>query len=209
MRAIVGHLARAGVLQPAPSAPDRVAGRLVGEWDARARSRAAAPPRRRARASRWRQYRSVWAWVEGDALPPRGDPAPLRRPRGARARRARAATSAIPRCGPRPRAARARASAGPRQLAQRPVAAGDVADLDEAILETVAAAQPEVGRTRAVEILRGGRSKVVAKYSYDGLPHYGAYGAPARRRGARARGRAARRGHAALDRRALPEAGGR
>ena len=53
---------------------------------------------------------------------------------------------------------------------------GDVADLDEAILETVAAAQPEVGRTRAVEVLRGGRSKVVQKYSYDGLPHYGAYG---------------------------------
>jgi ATP-dependent DNA helicase RecQ len=39
----------------------------------------------------------------------------------------------------------------------------------------VAAAQPEVGRTRAVEVLRGGRSKVIEKYSYDGLPHYGAY----------------------------------
>ena len=75
---------------------------------------------------------------------------------------------------PEPRGARS--SSAPRQLAQRPVAAGDVEDLDEAILETVAAAQPEVGRTRAVEVLRGGRSKVVAKYSYDGLPHYGAYG---------------------------------
>ena len=32
-----------------------------------------------------------------------------------------------------------------------------------------------MGRTRAVEILRGGRSKVVEKYSYDGLPHYGAW----------------------------------
>ena len=68
--------------------------------------------------------------------------------------------------------------------------------------------QPEVGRTRAVEVLRGGRSKVVAKYSYDGLPHYGAYGAPAGRSRARARRRAADRGHPALDRRALPEAGG-
>jgi ATP-dependent DNA helicase RecQ len=79
---------------------------------------------------------------------------------------------------PEPPAAPARraAPAGPRQLAQRPVAHGDLAGLDEAILETVAAAQPEVGRTRAVEVLRGGRSKVVAKYSYDGLPHYGAYG---------------------------------
>jgi ATP-dependent DNA helicase RecQ len=71
---------------------------------------------------------------------------------------------------------RARSSSGSRQLVQRPVAAGDVGDLDGAILETVAAAQPEVGRTRAVEVLRGGRSKVVQKYSYDGLPHYGAYG---------------------------------
>jgi ATP-dependent DNA helicase RecQ len=62
------------------------------------------------------------------------------------------------------------------QMAQRPVASGDVGDLDEAIIETVASAQPEVGRTRAVEILRGGRSKVVQKYSYDGLPHYGAFG---------------------------------
>jgi ATP-dependent DNA helicase RecQ len=73
---------------------------------------------------------------------------------------------------PAPRRAKPGGSA---QMAQRPVAAGDVADLDEAILETVAAAQPEVGRTRAVEVLRGGRSKVVEKYSYDGLPHYGAY----------------------------------
>jgi ATP-dependent DNA helicase RecQ len=50
-----------------------------------------------------------------------------------------------------------------------------VGELDEAILDVVASAQPEVGRTRAVEILRGGRSRVVVKYSYDGLPHYGAW----------------------------------
>ena len=36
--------------------------------------------------------------------------------------------------------------------------------------------EPGVGRTRAVEVLRGGRSKVIAKYSYDGLPGYGTYG---------------------------------
>ena len=34
-------------------------------------------------------------------------------------------------------------------------------------------ASPSVGRTRAVEILRGGRSKVVVKYAYDELPGYG------------------------------------
>src|SRR5688572_32077745 len=47
--------------------------------------------------------------------------------------------------------------------------------LFRSILDVVASAEPGVGRTRAVEVLRGGRSKVVAKYSYDGLPHYGAY----------------------------------
>jgi ATP-dependent DNA helicase RecQ len=63
-------------------------------------------------------------------------------------------------------------SAAPRQ---RALGTADAGDLDGAILDVVAAAQPGVGRTRAVEILRGGRSKVVQKYSYDGLPGYGAY----------------------------------
>jgi ATP-dependent DNA helicase RecQ len=177
VRAIVGHLARAGVVQPSPSPPDRVAGRLVGEWDGRALAACRTSAHEGTRV-RWRQYRAVWAWVEdarcrregilrhfGDRSTPSpagpccdvcdpslapAQPAPTRGGGGARER-------------------------GPRQLPQRPVAPGDVADLDEAILETVAAAQPEVGRTRAVEVLRGGRSKVVAKYSYDGLPHYGAF----------------------------------
>ena len=48
-------------------------------------------------------------------------------------------------------------------------------ELDEAILDVVSAAEPGVGRTRAVEVLRGGRSKVIAKYDYDGLPHYGTF----------------------------------
>src|SRR6201991_763596 len=33
VRAVVGYLARAGVIQPAPSAPDRVVGRVIGSWD--------------------------------------------------------------------------------------------------------------------------------------------------------------------------------
>jgi ATP-dependent DNA helicase RecQ len=64
---------------------------------------------------------------------------------------------------------------GRAQLAHRPVAEGEAGALDDAILEVIASADPSVGRTRAVEILRGGRSKVVLKYSYDGLPHYGAF----------------------------------
>ncbi len=70
----------------------------------------------------------------------------------------------------------ARRERGPRQLAQRPAAAGDVAELDEAIVEVVALARPSLGRTRAVEVLRGGRSKVLLKHGWDGLPHYGTFG---------------------------------
>ena len=36
VRAVIGYLARAGVIQPAPSAPDRLAGRYLGTWDAQA-----------------------------------------------------------------------------------------------------------------------------------------------------------------------------
>jgi ATP-dependent DNA helicase RecQ len=47
--------------------------------------------------------------------------------------------------------------------------------LDDAILDVVTSAQPPVGRTRAVEILRGGRSKVVVQNAYDGLAGYGSF----------------------------------
>jgi ATP-dependent DNA helicase RecQ len=173
VRAIVGHLARAGVLRPSPSAPDRVAGRLAGAWDAKALAvcRTAAQEGTRVR---WRQYRAVWAWVEGTACRREG----ILRHFGDRSAPAPAGPCcdvcdpALRPAAPPPPGRRA-APARPAQLAQRPEDAGD---LDEAILDVVAAAQPGVGRTRAVEVLRGGRSKVVEKYSYDGLPHYGAYG---------------------------------
>jgi ATP-dependent DNA helicase RecQ len=177
VRSIVGHLARAGVVQPSPSAPDRVAGRLAGDWDGRALARCRTAAQEGTRA-RWRQYRAVWAWVEGSQCRREG----ILRHFGDRTTPAPTGPCCDvcdPEIAPKPpavaAAARRARQGGPAQLAQRPVAAGDVADLDEAILETVASAQPELGRTRAVEVLRGGRSKVVAKYSYDGLPHYGAY----------------------------------
>jgi ATP-dependent DNA helicase RecQ len=46
-------------------------------------------------------------------------------------------------------------------------------DLDDAIFSVVRQAEPSVGRTRTVEILRGGRSKVIVKYGYDTLDRYG------------------------------------
>jgi ATP-dependent DNA helicase RecQ len=173
VRAIVGHLARAGVIQPAPSAPDRVAGRLVGEWDGRALAACRTSAQEGTRV-RWRQYRSVWAWVEGSTcrregiLRHFGDPA-------APAPAGPCCDICDPEIAPAPPPAPERRTASrPAQLAHRPNA-GDLDTLDEAILDVVVSADPEVGRTRAVEILRGGQSKVVKKYSYDGLPHYGAW----------------------------------
>ena len=66
------------------------------------------------------------------------------------------------------RAAPARAAARSRPAT--------TAALDEAIVEVVALARPSLGRTRAVEVLRGGRSKVLLKHGWDGLPHYGTFG---------------------------------
>jgi ATP-dependent DNA helicase RecQ len=159
--ALVGHLARAGFLQPDPSSPDRQRGRLLGAWDGRALSacRTSAADAERAR---WRQYRAVWRFVEGGdcrrqaILRHFGDSTPPA-PSG----------PCCDVCHPEPAAPGAAVPA-------TTVPAADP-DLDAAILGLVAAARPAVGRTRAVEILRGGRSQVIVRHSYDGLPAYGAF----------------------------------
>ena len=162
VRAVVGYLARAGVVQPAPSAPDRLAGRVIGTWDRGSLAICKAATQEGTRV-RWRQYRSVWAWVEDEACRRRG----ILRHFGDR-------TEPVP-SGPccdvcDPGLVAPVPAAPVRQGALAPAA-----DLESAILDVVARAVPGVGRTRAVEILRGGRSKTIAKHSYDGLPHYGAY----------------------------------
>jgi ATP-dependent DNA helicase RecQ len=175
-RAIIGHLARAGLLSPEPSPPDRVAGRVVGDWDRRtiALCRASA---REAERVRWDQYRAVWAYVEGtgcrrrallahfgdrsDAL---GSGACCDVCDGPRAPWAAAAAFGSP--------SRRRVPGGDRLRAERAV---PTPDLDRAILEVVGSARPAVGRTRAVEILRGGRSKMIFENAYDGLAVYGAF----------------------------------
>jgi ATP-dependent DNA helicase RecQ len=178
-RAILGHLVRAEVIEPAPAPPDRAAGRLRADWDRRAyaASRSSANDAERIR---WRHYRAVWdfvdsarcrrkamlrhfgdhaepspevpccdVWAGGVGLPPA--PAP---PRGG---------------GPsRPSGRRAPVGVGA-------ATAAPAAELDDAILDVVRTATPPVGRTRAVEILRGGRSKVIAEYSYDALREYGTF----------------------------------
>ena len=64
LRALLGHLARAQVILPSPSPPDRVAGRLSERgFDRRAAVACRASVEDGAR-SRWRQYREIWAYVE-------------------------------------------------------------------------------------------------------------------------------------------------
>jgi ATP-dependent DNA helicase RecQ len=150
-----------------------VLGRVTGAWDGRALAlcRSAAQEGTRAR---WRQYRAVWAWVEERRCRREG----ILRHFGDRS----APAPEGPCCdvcdpGLLPAAPPARhAAGGRRQLAHRPAVEGDVGALDEAIVEVVALARPSLGRTRAVEVLRGGRSKVLLKHGWDGLPHYGTFG---------------------------------
>ena len=175
VRAIVGHLTRVGVIRPRPSSPDVVAGHVTGAFDALALAKCKSAAQEGTRA-RWRQYRSVWAWVEGSSCRREGilrhfgdrqSPAPT----------GPCCDVCDPSLAPAlPSLRAARREGGPRQLAQRPVAPGDTAELDEAIVEVVALARPSLGRTRAVEVLRGGRSKVLLKHGWDGLPHYGTFG---------------------------------
>jgi ATP-dependent DNA helicase RecQ len=155
LRALIGHLTRAGVITPSPSAPDRVAGHVRGRFDGRAAALCRTSIEEAARA-RWRQYREVWAYVEasscrrvailrhfGDSTAPAGphdccdvcDPALVVAP-------------------PVP----------------DPV---EIGDLDDAILSVATGARPAVGRTTCAEILHGSRSKKIQRNSYDGLPAYG------------------------------------
>ena len=184
VRTIIGHLARAGVLAPAPSAPDRAVGRLLAAWDGRGLSLCRGSARDAERA-RWRQYRAVWEYVER----PQCRREALLRHFGAGSAAGGSRAGCCDVCDPTvvPAAvARAGAAAGrvarPRAAVRSPAAVvtprGDAepgVPLDEAILEVASSASPPVGRTRAVEILRGGRSRVIGQYSYDGLPLYGAF----------------------------------
>jgi ATP-dependent DNA helicase RecQ len=172
VRAIVGHLARAGVIRPAPAPVDRVRGRLEAPFDGRARAacRSSAGDAQRAR---WRQYRSIWAFVEGDAcrretilrhFGDRDTPVP--------------SVPCCDVCAPEvvPAAPDVRGFTSGAATAGGPGGAGGGGDLDAAIVEVVTIARPSVGRTRAVEILRGGRSQALRRHAYDGLPLYGAFG---------------------------------
>ena len=126
-----------------------------------------------AKRARWRQFRAVWSFVEDAGCRRRailrhfGDRAPP------------SPMAGIPCCdvcdpgwAPAPAPAPAARAHGNGRPASSPP---DGVKLDRAILEVVVRASPPVGRTRTVEILRGGRSRAVYDHAYDGLPGYGAY----------------------------------
>jgi len=179
VRAIVGHLVRAGVLRPSPAPMDRVRGRLEAPYDGRARATCRTSAADGIRA-RWAQYRSIWSFVEGDGcrrvaiLRHFGDgatPSPVVPCCDVCAPESVADVTSITVS----RGGGARGGGGARPGRSANIPPVDLGDLDAAILDVVERAQPAVGRTRAVEILRGGRSKVVAQHGYDGLPAYGAF----------------------------------
>ena len=172
-RAVLGHLARAGVLTPAPAPPDRAVGQMTGGWDRRAAAWCISAAREAERV-RWNHYRSVWGYVEADGCRRRalldhfGDAA------------AGAPLPGVPCCD----VCDASVIPAPPVLRRVPVSASAGAaggasatavELDDAILDVVVSARPPVGRTRAVEILRGGRSKVVVENAYHDLAGYGSF----------------------------------
>jgi ATP-dependent DNA helicase RecQ len=119
-----------------------------------------------AKNHRWRQYREIWSYVEGKSCR-----------RGAILKHFgdKAAPIAEGRCcdvcdGP---LAIASAPEPPPRRASSGAAGADRGTVEQAILQVVREAEPAIGRTRTVEVLRGGRSKVVLKNGYDELPGYG------------------------------------
>ena len=121
-----------------------------------------------AKDHRWRQYREVWGFVEGEAC---------RRQAILRHFGDRGDAEAEGRCCDVCDGPLAVVASATRRVRTRAADAGigREGELEEAIIEVVSTASPSVGRTRAVEILRGGRSKVIAKYAYDELPRYGEF----------------------------------
>ena len=155
LRALIGHLTRAGVIAPSPSSPDRITGRVAGRFDGRAAALCRTSIEEAARA-RWRQYREIWAYVEetacrrGAILRHFGDTSPPA-----------AVLECCDVCTP---------SLVVEAPPPDPVA---IHSLDEAILAVAGGARPAVGRTTCAEILHGSRSKKIQRNSYDGLPAYG------------------------------------
>jgi ATP-dependent DNA helicase RecQ len=169
VRAIIGHLARAGVLEPRPAPPDRAAGMITEGFDQRAAAECLSSAREAERV-RWAQYRAIWDYVEGRRC---------RRTRllehfGDRAT-GEPEVECCDVCSPGLVPAAPGAGVPTRTASASETPTASPGELDAAILDVVSEASPPVGRTRTVEILRGGRSKVVVQHAYDAMPVYGSF----------------------------------
>ena len=140
---------------PRQSAPDRIAGRVLGRFDGRASALCRSSIEEGARA-RWRQYREIWAYVEQDSCRREA----ILRHFGDHST-AGGGASCCDACNP------ALLPSPPPPDPQ------EVANLDDAIFSVARTARPAVGRTTCAEILHGARSKKLMRNSYDGLPAYG------------------------------------
>jgi len=118
-----------------------------------------------AKSQGWANYRAIWSFVEDERC---------RREAILRHFGDKTEPHAVGRCCDFCDEPLAIATPPPRRAVPAAPGAEDVG-LERAILEVVAVAAPSVGRTRVVEILRGGRSKVIAKHDYDELPYYASY----------------------------------
>jgi ATP-dependent DNA helicase RecQ len=153
LRSVLGHLTRAGVVEPSPAPSNRVAGRLAGQYDHAAAARCRTSMEEGIRV-RWRQYREIWAYAEADScrrtaiLRHFGDPSVPQ------------VDNCCDVCVP---AVKPVAPPPPPEV---------LASLDDAIFSVVRNARPNVGRTACVEILHGAQSKKVKENSYDGLGAY-------------------------------------
>ncbi|HEU0025189.1 MAG TPA: ATP-dependent DNA helicase RecQ [Thermoleophilaceae bacterium] len=155
LRALLGHLTRAGVVAPSPAAPDRVAGKVLGRYDGRAAALCRASVEEGAR-TRWRQYREIWAYVEQTAC------------------RRTAVLSHFGDTGPHSGAEPCCDVCAPGLVpAPPPPDPVLIHELDDAIVSVASTARPAVGRTLCAEILHGARTKKIERNSYDGLPAYG------------------------------------
>ena len=162
VRAVVGALVCAGVVEPGAAPPGRVRGRLLEPWgpEGARRVRAVLDAAQR---ERWRAYHAAWAWVESGGcrraglLAHFGDTAPPA-PAGPCCDACDPALAAAVRAAPPP--------ATPE---------GEAEELRAAVLATVRAARGELGRRDVVAVLRGGRSAAIARYGLDGLPEYGTW----------------------------------
>jgi ATP-dependent DNA helicase RecQ len=155
LRALLGHLSRAGVVEPAPAPPERVAGRFLREFDSRADALCRASIGEAARA-RWRQYREIWAYVEEGGC-----------------RRGRILRHFGDRSVPQPSGPCCDACHDGLVPAAPPPDPVAIASLDDAIVSVASTARPPVGRTTCAEIIHGARTKKIERNSYDGLPAYG------------------------------------